>query len=289
MPRNRRPTAGTLLRSLEPTHSQDAQEQPVFGWALPSSVVILGAGVKRQVRSSFDAGPRIATQSHVREVLPAFLRLAEAPHATIRAFVQRFGPLRISREPTDDGTFIDGDVEYTMSDDGFRWPWINELQWSDRPIITEPIESYRKYAGVAVATISSAVRARQGQSMLDDDLGTLRPFLSAPAQDQTPAVVVAEIVNRWMLAGSSRPMLVWNGRTPLVAWTGGLWGAIGTQLMARVLRDVGPIVCANCGATVRGRKRRPKANQLTWCTKPECVRAKYRESKAKRRALAAVT
>lgn len=97
--------------------------------------------------------------------------------------------------------------------------------------------------------------------------------------------VVEGVVNWWIETSGASP---WLAAQRPVGWklvtdVRGPWGAIGLCLAAAVQREAGGGGCTNCGVAVR-HDRRPALGRLSWCTLPECQRAKWREEKRRQRA-----
>ena len=294
MPRVHRPSPNALLRELTPAESADIRSTIEFGWRLPDRVELVGRGRRRTVRSYFGPVWRQAGAREARDAFGAFLRLPGAMDSKVRDFVERYGALRISAIPDEDGSFtIDGvRMSGGMTIDGVRqvsrWPIVNE-PIGETAVLNEEVAWYRLYAGVALATLSAAKHARGDAA--DFDPATLMPFAIPRAYAPTAGELVGDVVNGWLRHAHVSMHLVWEERRPMIGWTGGLWGALGRSMLVSVLRNTGNAVCANCGTTIRRKasQRRPQAGRLSWCERDECQRARLREAKARSRARSSVS
>jgi hypothetical protein len=285
---------------------------PTSGWLIPAKVGLGSWRNEPTVICEFDhpnwTGAVTLSKSSDRWVresdranqraLEMFLELEDASDTRIREFVQEHGPIRVMPN----GGVIADHVGLPSSK-----PFFEPLRW------------YRDYAKLAGATIRASIAVVHGEPIASDDVIVLRDFMvrtfrkddsrerrpgeddfmrfvltleaikkhaHEATSDEARAAIVMTVTNWWLEVKAVRQRLDWFGADRRVRWTGGLWGAIGLQLMRRVQRELGRVVCARCGKplgpTEDGRRHRPGAR----CPRKECVRKYERERKAAARAAA---
>lgn len=280
---------------LEPEGAQRTSQ-----WPLPTDVVLSDVDGQRVVRCEYGnpAGLRSCEDAVVRTALDRLRRLASGSAERVRDFVMRFGPLFQHEEFS-----------------GVRNPYLLPYSGTRGG---ELVAWYREMACLLTAVTRIAASARRGERLFVADLLAVRLGLHSRdlVADYTTKLAIAEcerllakaggapeivrvpldssakrivegVVNWWLLAGETGPRLRWRDSAPaVVVWTGGLWGAIGAQLLSDIRRGGKTAECDGCGREVL-RRRRPKSGQRVWCGRPECERLRSQiaqdRSRARRR------
>ena len=164
-----------------------------------------------------------------------------------------------------------------------------------------PISTFHTYASLLKATlrVHSRLQARDGVEV--SDVQTVRKFLKRYAlaedargfalheygeHDAPPAGTanlnrwrtlqgarVAGVINWWLERGRVHPRLVVfpTGRSAL-RWTGGLWGALGGQLIYAVRQEERVAVCDYCHKEFQLQRRPRTGAQTRCCEKLKCRR-----------------
>lgn len=268
------PTAEAVLRDAA---------VPVGSWVLPKSASIESYQNRQWVVANY--GPHTTVRVGVRTagLLERFLRLDAAPASRIRAFAGKFG---------------------LLSPPSGRWRDFSrggEMRWG------ETLEPYRAYASLAVAVLRLGRRLRADETLDVVDVRVLREFINTrgllsdlpriarhPAEDRDepppgPAERdgwrqlqwwrVAAVVNWWFAKGQVHPTVVADShRGPIIRWSGGLWGALGGQLLNAIRREANLAVCDYCGREFKLGRRPKQGAQRHCCGRTACVRARRAES-----------
>jgi len=244
--------------------------RPSHSWWLPSAVELTGSDtvlVYRYGRGSREIGPGAMTG-----LLAAFVRLTTATPEHIRRFAAGRAALNFDERgiPSESGP------------------------------TRVPVACYKEYAQVAAAVLRTASRVHHGQDVHPDDDPIFTRFLNrglsaASAVGARPETIagrgeflrlllgnfqgvslareiVAATVNWWNAVGNVRPAVWWDRETLQVGSRGGGWGAIGAQLMTAVAGELAEPRCGYCDRVIKGRSRRPKANQIPCCGRDDCRR-----------------
>jgi hypothetical protein len=94
----------------------------------------------------------------------------------------------------------------------------------------------------------------------------LRPAARRPISSAVGRQLVADALDYWFYAASTRLAMRWSGSRPEAVWTGGLIGMIGLQLALAVSSANGWAVCAGCGS--QHVPARPNSTRRSFC--PTC-------------------
>lgn len=164
-------------------------------------------------------------------------------------------------------------------------PWVRCRTRSDCWLVLtfwEPIDGWLWLSKIAksVVTVSAAVHGRRRPD--DDSFEFLWEQFHRQAYGQVDKryrempdwsaddarVLVNYVIFWWLIAGDVTPLFTWDEKGTKVEFGGGLFGALGLQLMRAVSRAHSLSVCSGCGQTYERMNRRPKAGQRNYC--PEC-------------------
>lgn len=274
---------------------------PLLPWARPR----IERGVElrgNMIRSHFGTTakePQARLSASAAGVLQGFVRLAGASERQVAVFVRRYGPLNLNET---------GDPLGRLD------------PWSTIQPVDEPIEAYLFLARVCRAALAVANTPLLSRSSLSDAQqaerrafqGTRfvtredarpiyeliarrrgkpdgRTLMTSSAANRTGdgAVLAAAVVNWWLAVGDVRPALHIEERARVrggairYGATGGLWGAIGLELLAAVQGQSDTVLCDVCGQpSLRRRLRRRKQGQHSYCGRPECERVRWRIAKS---------
>lgn len=167
-------------------------------------------------------------------------------------------------------------------------------------IFWEPISGWLWMSKIARSVVALAV-AIYSQRRPEDDSWTFlwevfgkmafppvdpRHDALPPYEESAVRTLVSTAIFWWLEAGDVRPMFWWDEQGTHVEFGGGLFGALGLQLMRAAGRAHSLSICSGCGQTYQRLNRRPKTGQRNYC--PECRAGtantiRQRESRERRR------
>lgn len=263
-------------KELEPHRPTKGASVPAIGWWRP-----VGARLVQRTRECVGVRFALGGGKHVYDtdgLLPRFLALANARRQRILAFARRYGipqdPLKAWRQFPDEP--------------GDSWG----MELSD----------LRRYASLLDATLRLYRRIESGRAYTrdrDDAIKTVREFLRVHglvadrlnelrhphAAHDVPRVGPADlpkwwalqrdrvvgVANWWLQRGKVYPQAVVlpNGRLA-VRWTGGLWGALGGQLLYALRRETNVAVCDYCDREFRLSRRPREGAEIRCCLRTSC-------------------
>lgn len=283
-------------------------EMPTAGFRMPASVQIIKSAGAVALETTFGGKtPESFELSAVRGAMSAFIALEDGNDVKIQRFVIAHGPLSLNRDGTVRGFEAQSGSLIEPVDPGYRFyarvaaaaarSALAAVQFEapdpgDEAVFLDFLrrefpEVRGKSDELRIPSIS--VLRREATRSVGLAVSLLAGDRKKEDQGELAAVIARTIVNWWLDVRDVRPLLWQNANAPArlqKRWSGGLWGAIGNQLLERVERDLGTPRCNNCGraVTMRKRERRPKTGQRIWCGEKVCRRAKEREAKARSRA-----
>ena len=257
---------------------------PSGGWWLPESAQLAEHHGKEFVVADYGAPGEARIGTRARGLLERFVKLESASSTRVCSFVSKFGLIEAPTSTPRAKAFY-------------------EVSGTARG---EEVQKYRELSGVLTATLRIARRMQVNIGMDVQDIATVKGFLEGqvdpgdlaffwqhPMDDaiDPPAGVkslsewrnlqsrrVAAIVNWWMHRGRVSPTLVIVKTRPVVRWSGGLWGAIGGQLLYAVRREEMIAVCDYCNREFPLTRKPRRAAKRRCCGNTECARARSRES-----------
>lgn len=218
-------------------------------------------------------GERVQVGAYQTGLLAEFARLAEADDERIRSFASRWGMLHIC-EHRMPGTHSSGVVAELASG---PWTACSSMVAGDPPLVGEPTELWRQYAGQAGAFLFLADRVKQGlpTKMSDwDPLRSLFPHFVLP-DDQYPERVrklttlpergvIGEIrmvipqmkdarlalaygIRKWLRMAAVDVQFDWRSPEPTLTFGGrSLFGALATMLAVGISGSEGLLLCSHC-------------------------------------------
>jgi hypothetical protein len=280
------PTA-EVLKELEIKGELLAPEgaQRTSQWLLPTDVVLSDVNGQRAVRCEYGkpASPRICEDAAARTALDRLRRLTSGPAERVRDYVLRFGPL--FRHEEFSGVRNPYLLPYSETRGGELVAWYREMA-SLLTAVTRIAACARRRERLFVADLLAVRLGLHSRDVVADyttklaiaacerllaKVGGASKVVRVPF-DPSAKRIVEGVVNWWLLAGDIGPRLRWRDSAPAgVVWTGGLWGAIGAQLLSDIRRGGKTAECDGCGREVL-RRRRPKSGQRVWCSRLECER-----------------
>jgi len=231
------------------------------------------------------------------DMLESFACLPDQSDAHLLGFARRWGVLNI--------------CEHGLPASHFPRRF---LQWIDEegapscdiaPGVSEPVDAWRRYAGMAQAILNIAARLVQahpepapaeawlpltdfvpGQLVAGVVGGDIIPEVPrrrlASASEQQR--LLARVVQQWLLLGDVQVQFTYQDRPHFDLGNGNLFGAIGLQLALAVAKREGLAICDECGRFFVPR-RQNKPGTPRRCPRPACrERAAKRDSARRRRA-----
>lgn len=214
-------------------------------------------------------------------LLSDFLKLEGAGEDGVVAFARRHGVLGICKDglPASHNDVIRSllnagtSCEPLLSSARPGWYW-------------EPFKPYRVLAEVARAMLKVGADLHDGKPGCEEDWQRITPaipdlsvLLEDPRVPWRRAALTAAL-SCWLRLGAVEPSLYWPAAGPtIVLSVGGLFGALGVQLLTAVASSSGPIFCSGCGAWFQ-RRRRPPLSQRRFCEqcgRKAAVRAAVRD------------
>ena len=158
-------------------------------------------------------------------------------------------------------------------------PRCSPLGWHDQGNPWDPLATWRAFSREAFALTKIADRVLRNKVGSPEDWATVyeRSGRKAPwwKQDvRLERVIVADVVNEWLIIGDVRPSAVWHlsDKKPSVRLGGaGLFGALALQLALAIGQSAGFAICHHCGREYAPTNRRPKVGQRHFCK--ECREA----------------
>jgi hypothetical protein len=262
--------------------------QRVGSWPMPSTVVL--CEIRGEVGVRVVGDPKgIMESTDARGALDALRALEGAPDSATRDFVLAYGLLFETEDEMGVGY---GGLPYQPSSEGELVKWYREmaslisatlritaLVRRRRPILTADVATVLRFVDDwIVADYSVKVAASVCRRLLSHAPSNAVPYEDAMRR------IPAGVVNGWLRVKEVRPHLTWRGDSdrPVLAWTGGLWGMIGAELMLFIRAEGKTAECDGCGREVT-RMRRPKLGQKVWCGAARCRRLRDREAQRRRR------
>lgn len=296
----------------------DAGELPPDRWRLPDRVEVppirdaTGAVVDGVVMPVYSAaasarrrgepgGEKWVDAARARGAMAALAGLAAGELADVEQFVRKFGALNVDRDtglPRSTSEYPAGDLPGAPSSGSSAFElasdYIRLARALDRAL--EILDAIRR-GSVDPGRLNDL---HERLKELPDTNGTLLAARfsrsanfdgaadSAAQRRQRGRFLVASFVNWWMTAGHMTPLVRWRTqRIANVLWNGGLWGAVGSQLLITVAEErqfstaASPrrVRCAYCGKRIP--RQRIKANPC--CDAKKCQARRVAESRAARR------
>ena len=158
----------------------------------------------------------------------------------------------------------------------------------------EPLAQWRRWARETLALLNVAASLHEGQpgpvdkwSIVFEGVARRAPWWKQSTT--TDRLVLAHVLNEWMVLANVRPLITWSiGRPPEVILTSGsgddatLFGALACQLVFAATRSEGMAVCSSCGE-MYAPIRRPRADQRRYCASCRRRGAPIRDAQRARR------
>lgn len=224
-------------------------------------------------------------------LLGEFVLLADAPSEAIRDYAEQYGVLFLCpdhRLPA--GDLTDHHLPRWRARRNRQLPVRCQpdatVQRGGRMDGVEPVISWRRFALLARALIKVAAELRADREPPDTSAAWMEVILWAQRRQCAFAGVrrgkqhtVAAVVDDWMALGDVRSAFSWPKSGPRVTYAvGGLFGALGLQLMLAVSNVQALVLCSSCGKAYRPR-RLPRSGRH-YC--PACRRRGIPERDAAR-------
>lgn len=272
-------------KRLEPDTRTKGASVPVVGWWRPEGARLLrkrtGQRTREWVVVRFPLGHRRELYDTDR-LLPRFLALADARRRQILAFARRYGipqdPFRAWRQfPDEPGN------SWGMELSDLR-RYASRLRATLR--LQRRVEDRRAYSRDADDTIKTVREFLRDEGLVPDRMRELRhPYAAHDVPRVGPADLpkwwdlqrdrVIGVVNYWLERGiHPQAVALPNGRLA-VRWTGGLWGALGGQLLYALRREANVAICDYCDREFRLSRRPRKGAAIRCCPRKPCER-RYR-------------
>ncbi len=240
----------------------------VSTWLRPRSVRLADGWLVPEGR-----GDRAKVGAHQAGLLAQFARLADADEQHILDFASKWGMLNLCEHGMP-GTHSSGVVAELASD---PWTTCSPMVAGDPPLVGEPTELWRQYAGQAGAFLDLADRVKRGLSttMSDwDPLRSLFPHFVLPDDRNSEHLrrvttlpergVIGEIrvvipqmkearlalaygIRKWLRMAAVDVQFDWRGPEPTLTFGGrSLFGALATMLAVGLSGSEGLLLCSHC-------------------------------------------
>jgi hypothetical protein len=256
---------------------------PERQWQVPDEIWLEG---DRLVSSRESSHP--PPLKRLRELLPEFINLAEAPAETILRFAQKWGVFKLCEHDVPEGH------------PPYYWPTrpsvaysshIKAPGWSsefpimmgafhyclpqgdeDKGLYWEPVAAWRRWATIARATLSIVAQLRNNRIVPEREWRTAYGLDGkarsrwAPGRPKFAWLELSNYLNYWLKLGSANVMTeTLNERLQIVIGKGSTFGAVAVQLVLAACGTEGYVMCSSCkGFYVP--TRRPRRDQKNYCT-----------------------
>lgn len=262
---------------------------PERKWRIPDRVWIDGDRLMRTEKAS-----NSPTVNHLRELLPTFINLVDAPAEKIVNFAKKWGVLNLCTHDVPAGH----DPEYwpTKLIEAYPSPQLKAPGWTsefpimlgtwhcclatgdyDKGLRWESVQAWRHWSRVGRATLNVAARLRSNKIGPEAEWRiacTTEGFPAGPGSWALPKDinegwrVISGYLNYWLKLGSASLFTEVTGkRIGIVVGKGSLFGALAVQLSLAISGADGPVVCSNCKDFYVA-QRRPRLEQDNYC--PSC-------------------
>ena len=249
-------------------------ELSLLGWARPVSAELVQEGELEWIVVDFGVDPP-QIERNTSGLLDRFVRLNAAAPSRILAFARKYGILE-----TPDGQWRSFATRRSWARWGVKLTMFREyVGLLDATLrLHRCLRSHARTRAADVRTVRSFLRSRGSLT----DRVKWHPYIEAdvPPPGRQPAhhwrglqlFQVTQVVNWWLDRIHPSLVLLPGGRFGL-RWSGGLWGALGGQLLHAMQHQQKSAVCDYCGREFQ-LSRRPRRDARTHCCRrAECQRA----------------